>query len=306
MRFCFSIRDAWGTENGRRQTETPLAQVQLADVPCNRHADWRLAGTGKLTKLENRNRRWKRSRPMAGLCRTILNIDSIGYAVQPSPDLGWFAKWIGVDYVHNVICVSFPPSIPTPSVDAKDYEYDEVVPYLQDLPHVTDLTLGNGNLRDGDLRYIASLTSLKHLWIDRNSITGTGFRHLLNLKRLTWIDLIDCPIDDDGMEVIAKFPHFEKLALLNTRITDDGVDQLRNVASLKILDLDCNSPSNNSRITDRCIDTLSKIAGLNAVGLRNTLITADGIQRLSELKPDLQIGCASSQIPPHPGKNVNP
>lgn len=234
-------------------------------------------------------------------------IGSNGYAIQPSPDLGWLAKWIGVEYLHNVVCVSFPSSIPTPGVDAKDYEYDEVVPYLQDLPHVTDLTLGgNGNLRDGDLRYIASLTSLKHLCIDRSPITGTGFKHLLNLKQLTWIDLIDCPINDDGMEFIAKFPHFEKLALLNTRITDDGVDQLRNVASLKILDLDCKSPSNNSRITDRCIDTLSKIAGLNAVGLRNTLVTADGIQRLSELKPDLQIGCAAGQIPPHPGKNVNP
>jgi hypothetical protein len=237
-------------------------------------------------------------------------VDSNGEAIQPNPAPGWLAKWIGVDYVHNVVCVSFP-FVKTPGFDPgqKVYEYDEVVPYLENLPHVFDLTFSKGNLRDGDLRYIASLTSLKTLWIADNPITGTGFKHLLNLKRLTWIDLIDCPIDDDGMEFIAKFPHFEKLGLVNTRITDDGVDQLRNVASIKILQLDgmnTITTRNKSRITDRCIDTLSKIAGLNAVGLTYTLITADGIQRLSELKPSLEIGCLQSQVPPHPGKNVNP
>jgi hypothetical protein len=232
-------------------------------------------------------------------------VDENGEPIQPNPTPGWLVRWIGVDYLHNVVSVGFPFEM-IPGLDPKRYEYDEVMQYFENLPHVFDLSLSNGNLRDGDLRYIASLTSLKNLWINGNPITGTGFKHLLNLKRLAWIDLVDCPINDDGMEVIANFPHFEKLALLKTMITDDGVDQLRKVASIKILNLDGIDRTNNSRITDHSVETLCKIAGLNAVDLRYTLVTADGIQRLSELKPSLDISCLSSQAPPHPGKNVHP
>jgi hypothetical protein len=242
-------------------------------------------------------------RSIGGTALYDYEVDADGDPIQPSPDPGWLAKLIGMDYMHNVVSVEFPFGSAS---DPEIYDYEEVVPFLDALPHVLYLTLSKGNLRDDDLRHVAGMKSLAQLRIFDNQITGIGFRHLSNLKHLTWIELGDCPISDDGMEAIAKYPQFEKLALLHTSITDDGIDQLKKVASLKILDLDGTSTINSSRITDGCIDTLSKIAGLNAIGLRYTQITADGIQRLSELKPALHIGCLPIQTPPNPGKNVTP
>jgi hypothetical protein len=243
-------------------------------------------------------------RAIGGTALYDYEVDSDGIPLNPRPDEGWLARWIGMDYVHNVVSVSFP-SVHDPGSVPREYEYDEVLPNLQHLSHVFDLTFGNGNLHDDDLRYLTPLKSLVQLRIFDNRITGAGFRHLSNLKELTWLGLFNCPIDDEGLAVIAKSPRFEWLTLDNTTITDDGVEQLTKVPSLKILNLDT-SGGGNSHITDSCIESLSNIAGLNAVGLRYTLITADGIQRLSELKPSLYISCLPSQAPPHPGKNVNP
>jgi hypothetical protein len=223
-------------------------------------------------------------------------VDSDGIPLNPRPDEGWLAKWIGMDYVHNVVSVSFPTEH-VPGAAPREYYYDEILPHLQHLTHVFDLTLGNGKLRDDDLRYLAPLKALVQLRIYDNSINGTGFRHLLNLKELTWLGLFNCPIDDEGLAVISKFPRFEWLTL-DTNITDDGVEQLTKVPSLKILNMD-------SQVTDGCVESLSKIHGLTAIGLRHTLITSDGIQRLSELKPALSISCLPNQAPPQPSANIH-
>ena len=89
-------------------------------------------------------------------------VDADGNPINPHPDPGWLAKLFGMDYVHNVVCVEFPYVLISASVQ-KEYEYDEVVPYLENLPHVFKLVFCKGNLRDGDLRFIASLQSLSHL-----------------------------------------------------------------------------------------------------------------------------------------------
>ncbi len=33
-------------------------------------------------------------------------VDSDGEPIQPNPEPSWLAKWIGKDYVHNVVCVN--------------------------------------------------------------------------------------------------------------------------------------------------------------------------------------------------------
>jgi hypothetical protein len=124
----------------------------------------------------------------------------------------------------------------------KDLDMSLCCPYLDDrfmtsslnwfrLPGLKKLTImGNDQMTD---EWLSQFTELEELSINRSNqyITGSGFRAMTKLKRLTLISM--SRLRD---EALMGLPIEELTIVSNRRITDDGIEQLTN---LKILYLYC-------------------------------------------------------------------
>src|SRR5438132_1181424 len=79
---------------------------------------------------------------------------------------------------------------------------------------VTQLDLGDTEVRNDELRCLSDLGALEILWLDR------------------------CPhITDASLGYVSSLAKLEILSLMSTQITDVGVQRLRGLAVLRVLDL---------------------------------------------------------------------
>jgi len=90
-------------------------------------------------------------------------------------------------------------------------------------------------------------------------------------------------VTDEGLQAIASLPNVNRLILYGTRITDAGVDRLKNMSRLEDLML------NDNDIGDTCLDCLAALPSLKHLYLDQTKVTVAGIERLRRLRPNLDI-----------------
>jgi len=120
----------------------------------------------------------------------------------------------------------------------KDLDMSLCCPYLDDrfmisslnwfrLPGLKKLTImGNDQMTD---EWLSQFTELEELSINHSNqyITGSGFRAMTKLKRLTLISM--SRLKD---EALMGLPIEELTIVSNRRITDDGIEQLTNLKKL--------------------------------------------------------------------------
>jgi len=167
----------------------------------------------------------------------------------------WLMSIFGVDFFHDVVDVDL-----TEGSTPKPKDFDSLRPHLRYFPRLQYIVLSHCKFDDRDFQYLASFQDLRGLWLRNEAqIGGVGFRFVTNLKRFNWLMMEDVPI------------------------TDEGVEEIKNVASLEQLYLQ------NARVTDASIESLVKPAKLNVLDVRGTSISSDGVRRLHELRPNMDI-----------------
>ncbi len=137
----------------------------------------------------------------------------------------------------------------------------EVLARVATLEHVVSLCMRRTDVRDVDLAALAGIKNLEFLDISRNpAITDTGVAALSGLENLRYLDLTntgvagtglkdradmkslyklmldDCPVTDESLAAIPRFPKLEELHLGGTKVTDKGLMTLVGWHSLRRVD----------------------------------------------------------------------
>ena len=90
-------------------------------------------------------------------------------------------------------------------------------------------------------------------------------------------------VDDTGVANLAGCSGLERLHLEKTKVTDAAVKHLAPLSGLVYLNI------YGTEITDAAIDDIAALKGLKKVFIWETKITIDGVAKLKEKRPDLQI-----------------
>jgi hypothetical protein len=182
---------------------------------------------------------------------------------------------------------------------------DDGLRALRDLRFLRHLRLGReGSFTDRGMEHVASLPSLKVLWLDTPNVTDEGLRWLArsrSLERLYvyWLDTIT----DRGIVYLKDMPRLRKLNVGHARLTDaglanfaaieyldylclpggftdTGISHLANINHLKHLRVNCYS---NSPLTDNALATAGKMHELRELHISGTGFTSEGIELLRKL-----------------------
>ena len=81
---------------------------------------------------------------------------------------------------------------------------------------------------------------------------------------------------------LAKLPKLGEFILAGTKINDVAIKELTAFENLQVLDL------RKTAITDQSIPILMEMPHLKRIGLENTKITKDGMNRLKMSRPALE------------------
>jgi hypothetical protein len=240
--------------------------------------------------------------------------------ISPGPE--WLVDILGVDFLANVIQVSF-----------REAQSDEVLAQVGRLhklerldaqtTHITDVGLahlaglselrslscmGSPGLTDAGLAALAGMRQLESLWIDDTSgVQGPGLSHLAELDRLTELVIhtetnaglpylarhvrlrklfLDTEeVSDETLAQLAKLTWLEELALIGESGSDAGTAQLGSLSKLKTLQV------SGPWFTDAGLDPISEMDNLSQFFVSDvTSVTPAGLNQLQRRRPTLRIG----------------
>lgn len=161
---------------------------------------------------------------------------------------------------------------------------------LAPLRHLEDLILGGSPVNDEGVRRLAALTWLRELDLGYTKVTGAALPHLAGMQKLERLDLGADDIGAEGLRKLPALPKLVELELYKTGVRDDALEALERLDSLKQLSL------NGCPISDAGLLWLRHLPSLKSVDLYDAKsVTAAGVARLKELRPDLEVDWASEE-----------
>ncbi len=102
-------------------------------------------------------------------------------------------------------------------------------------------------------------------------------------EHLTWLNLSDTDLDDDGLRQIGEFINLTKLNINNTNVTDTGLKAIEGLNKLSVLNLF------GTKITDAGLESLAGLKSLESIYLWQTETTSEGVEKLRAALPNCDI-----------------
>ena len=187
---------------------------------------------------------------------------------------------------------------------------DSAVASLVNLKQLTWLNLSGASLTDESLVAIGTLTALSSLTLENcRQLSGAGLAHLkglteltrlelghcrelhqglenlINLPRLSYLDLTGTGLSNGELAHVARIPKLYGLSLAECPEIDDvGIAHLAGASKLDQLWL-----SGCGRVTDGSIEHLSRLTSLKSLKLDRTQVTPAGIAELRKRLPSCKI-----------------
>ena len=179
---------------------------------------------------------------------------------------------------------------------------------------ITELTLASNPINDFGLVSLSKLEPLEYLEISNTQITGEGLAKVTKgggLKKLRYLGLYACPINDKGAKAISTIKGLERLNFGSIPLMNDiGLDNvIKGMKSLKYINLSNSANIDGSglrslknskelevlmidqcpKIGDPVIQILKTIKSLKRVAIGGTAITPRGRAELQSALPDVEI-----------------
>ena len=101
--------------------------------------------------------------------------------------------------------------------------------------------------------------------------------------QLVWLQLPNCGITDEDLEIIGKLPNLFKLNLNRNKITDKGIPALAGLNKLELLNL------YGTAITDSSISSLQNLMSLQKLYVWETAVDTTRMETMSKSKKGLEI-----------------
>lgn len=128
------------------------------------------------------------------------------------------------------------------------------------------------------LQTIGSLSALERLDLQETGIHDDDLRHVSALKNLRILLLSGQGISDDGLKHLRAMRQLEAIALRDCTITGSGLIHLVQSRSLNSLDL------RRSPISDDSIESICGFQALQTLNLSNTQVSDTGVKKLAVLR----------------------
>src|SRR5436190_19571709 len=159
-------------------------------------------------------------------------VDLVGTNILP-PDLKWLTG------LTRLKVLNLPGPMWNPSSGAT-IDYSKNLKHIASLPTLEELTFSYTYLEsikfvDSGIEEIAALgPTVRVLGVENTQVKG---RHLSALTNLEELDLVYCPIDDEGLKQIAGLTKLKKLLLRDAVVSDSGMENLSGLVNVEQLDL---------------------------------------------------------------------
>ncbi len=143
---------------------------------------------------------------------------------------------------------------------------------------------------DEGLKHFAE-NKFRDLRLRETAVTGPGLDYLKSsLDTLTYLDLSETLISNDGLNHITPFTKLKTLSLWNGSMDDAGLVALTGLQDLEDLDL-----QGCTNLTSGCIEHLLKLEKLQVLNLSETVLDDAGLLQLNALKQlkQLKVGRTS-------------
>jgi hypothetical protein len=173
---------------------------------------------------------------------------------RPRSALGQLRNALPVDLLHNVskVEIGFP------------LRRDDDLDPLRQFSSLADLSVDGGNLTGRALVTIAGLNTLQQLRLVNFQVTGPELAPITRLSHLERLELEAMPrVGDAAIPLLAALPRLSELHLIDTAISDRGLQELNQLTSLQRLWLRGDS------FTPEGIHTLETIPRLRFVRIRS-------------------------------------
>ena len=204
---------------------------------------------------------------------TMYDYESSGLKIK-SPAPNWLCRSLGDDFFAHVegVCLGCNKRFT-----------DADMAYLESLPRLKRLTLGNANITDIGLPHLAGLTELEHLTLASSQVDDDGLECLTGLTHLRILGLSYTKVTDAGLEHINRLSHLETLYLGGTKVTDAGLKYLKGLNRLQTLDL------RETQVTDAGFEHLKGSSQLTSLAIYGTQVTNVGVANLQQALPNCKI-----------------
>ncbi len=161
---------------------------------------------------------------------------------------------------------------------------DDAMVYVARFTKLTDLRLKDTVVTAAGLGKLSGLAALKKLDLSGTKIGDDGVARISHLAGLQSLYLNETAVTDAGMASVGKLTGLSVLELANTAVGDAGLEKLKPLILLSELRLD------GTKVTDKGMDYLQALPALKkTVSLAGTAVTAAGIEKLKQDKPDLKV-----------------
>jgi len=190
----------------------------------------------------------------------ISEIEPEGWQLQTNPAIGPALRRL-----HHVrlVSVSSEPDLVVGTVIKNWTELESVTLFRQ--------------ASDDDLRDLEGLQKLKHLCILSSFVTDEGVKSIARLKNLDNLIIRNAHLTAACMKEIASLPKLKSLDLLGNAVTDQGLKYLKGT-NLEFLGLD------STKITDRGIDEIKDMTSLRQLDVWNTKVTKAALEKLKGIR----------------------
>lgn len=172
---------------------------------------------------------------------------------------------------------------------------------------LTELHVRNSQIDDAWLQRLKPYSKFRNLCLEKTGVTDAGVKSLRPMPVLLDLDLGSTQVTDAGLDALTTMPRLEVLRLGKTRITDKGLvtvaklptvwyldltgDQVtdQGIAALKMMPNLKDINLSSTALTDACIDDLAAIPTLRSILKFSPPFSAEGIERLKKLRPDVKV-----------------
>ncbi len=193
---------------------------------------------------------------------------------------------------------------------------DSGVQFFSGLRHLRVLWMQNTHISDVGLEVICGLPALRELLLSGTGVTDRGLPALSRLPFLHDLELGRCKgVTNSGVASLPLSNKWNFLSLAETPITDDCVDHIIQMSTLRRLDLGGTTVSNRAveklptlnalenlnlsgtpNITDACIDHISLMHPLVVLSIRKTAISDASVQKLLKLTNLLTLDITGTEV----------
>src|SRR5262249_30161027 len=196
-------------------------------------------------------------------------VDLVGTNILP-PDLKWLTG------LTRLKVLNLPGPMWNPSSGAT-IDYSPNLSHIAGLPTLEELTFSYTYLEsikfvDSGIEAIAALgPTLRVLSLENTQVRRPALAPFTNLEAL---DLVYCPITDEGLKQMRGLTKLRKLVLRDAVISDEGLANLSGLVNVEQLDL------GGTKISDAGVAHLRGMTKLKKLSLQSAALTDDGLRQL--------------------------